>query len=51
LYFGESIPDSRDIVNLSEMVQADSSILDNLYSFSRLTNPVIALMGKITRDA
>lgn len=51
LYFGESLPNGVEIATLTEMVMDDSSILDYLYSWSRVTNPVISLMGKITRDA
>jgi hypothetical protein len=50
-YFGEILPDGRDVYTLAEMAYADSTILDHLYSWSRVSNPVVALMGKITRDA
>ena len=50
-YFGETLPDGRDVYTLAEMAQADSTIMDHLYSWSRVSNPVVALMGKITRDA
>lgn len=48
---GDRAADGQYIANIVSMAQADSSIFDYLYSVGRASNPVIAAMGKIIRDA
>lgn len=48
---GETAPDGQIIENLVEMAAADSSIMDYLYSAGRASNPIIAAMGSIIRNA
>ena len=48
---GETAPDGQIIENLVEMAAADSSNIDYLYSIGRASNPIIAAMGSIVRNA
>jgi hypothetical protein len=48
---GDTAPDGQSISNIIRMAQVDSSIWDWLYSMGRVSNPIIAAMGSITREA
>lgn len=48
---GDKAPDGQPIVNVVNMLAADSTIFDHLYSVGRASNPIIAAMGKILRNA
>ena len=48
---GDTAPDGQAITNLVKMAQTDSSLFDYLYSVGRASNPVIAAMGFIIRNA
>lgn len=50
-YLGESTPNGMSIADIVTMADADSSIYDYLYSIGRVSNPLIATMGSIIRDA
>ena len=50
-YLGDSLPTGIAIVNIVKMAEADSSIYDHFYSVGRVSNPLIATMGTIIRDA
>ena len=51
LIIGDTAPDGITIENVVEMAAKDSSLTDFLYSIGRASNPVIAAMGSIIRDA
>lgn len=48
---GDKAPNGQSIINLVRMAAADSSIFDYLYSVGRASNPIIAAMGSIIRNA
>lgn len=48
---GPTAPDGQAIANIVKMSQTDSSIFDYLYSVGRASNPMIAAMGTIIRNA
>ena len=48
---GDSAPNGQAMINVIRMAAADSSIMDYLYSAGRVSNPVIAAMGSIIRNA
>jgi hypothetical protein len=48
---GPTDPSGQIISNLVDMAAADSSIIDYLYSIGRASNPIIAAMGSIIRNA
>ena len=48
---GDTAPNGQSIANLVKMAQKDTSIMDYLYSVGRSSNPVIAAMGSIIREA
>lgn len=50
-FLGDKLSNGMPIVNLVTMAEADSSIYDYLYSVGRVSNPLIATMGTIIRDA
>lgn len=50
-YLGESTSNGTAIADIVTMADADSSIYDHLYSVGRVSNPLIATMGSIIRDA
>lgn len=50
-YLGESTSNGMAIADIVSMADADSSIYDYLYSISRVSNPLVATMGSIIRDA
>lgn len=51
LIFGESLPNGIDVTTLLTMARQDSSFMDYFYAFGKASNPIIAAMGGITRDA
>lgn len=51
LIIGDTAPDGMTIDNIVNMAAKDSSLTDFLYSVGRASNPVIAAMGSIIRDA
>lgn len=50
-YLGDKLSNGEAIVNIVEMAEKDSTIFDYLYSIGRVSNPLIATMGNIVRDA
>lgn len=48
---GDSAPNGQAMINVIRMAAADSSIMDYLYSAGRASNPIIAAMGTIIRNA
>lgn len=50
-YLGESTINGMPIADIVKMSDDDSSIWDFLYSIGRVSNPLIATMGSIIRDA
>ncbi len=48
---GNSAPNGQAMINVIRMAAADSSIMDYLYSVGRASNPIIAAMGTIIRNA
>jgi hypothetical protein len=48
---GDSAPNGQAMINVIRMAAADSSIMDYLYSVGRASNPIIAAMGTIIRNA
>lgn len=48
---GDSIPNGPAIADLIAMSQKDSTILDNVYSVARTSNPLINAMGTVIRNA
>lgn len=48
---GNETPDGQSIINAVRMAATDSSALNYLYSIGRASNPVIAAMGSIIRNA
>ena len=48
---GQDVYNALGLTSAIDMSSADSSIFDNLYSWSRVSNPLIATMGTITRRA
>lgn len=50
-FLGDRLPNGEAIVNIIDMADADSSLMDYLYSVGRVSNPLIATMGNIIRDA
>lgn len=49
--FGDKPIDGKPIAVFVKMAREDSSIMDYLYSMARVSNPLIAAMGTIIRDA
>lgn len=50
-FLGDKLPNGEAVVNIVSMANADSSIYDILYSMGTVSNPLIAVMGNIIRDA
>lgn len=50
-YLGKSSSNGMAIADIVRMADADSSVWDYLYSNSRVSNPLVATMGGIIRDA
>lgn len=50
-YLGETDSNGMSIADIVTMAEADSSIYDYLYSIGRVSNPLVATMGSIIRDA
>lgn len=50
-YLGKSSSNGMAIADIVRMADADSSVWDYLYSNSRVSNPLVAIMGGIIRDA
>ena len=50
-YLGERLPNGEAVMNIVSMANADSTLYDFLYSVGRVSNPLIATMGNIIRDA
>lgn len=50
-YLGDSLANGTSINRLVEQFATDSSMYDYLYSVGRVSNPLIATMGQIIRDA
>lgn len=48
---GNETPDGQSIINAVRMAASDSSAMNFLYSMGRASNPVIAAMGSIIRNA
>jgi hypothetical protein len=48
---GNTMPDGQAVINAIKMGAADSTIYDFLYSMGRVSNPMIAAMGTIVRNA
>lgn len=48
---GNEAPDGQSIINVVQMAAVDSSMMDFLYSVGRASNPIIAAMGSIIREA
>lgn len=50
-YLGETTSNGMSIADIVTMADADSSVYDYLYSIGRVSNPLVATMGSIIRDA
>lgn len=50
-YLGETASNGMSIADIVTMAEADSSVYDYLYSIGRVSNPLVATMGSIIRDA
>lgn len=50
-YLGDKLENGMDIAHAVTMAEADSTIYDFLYSVGRVSNPLMATMGAIIRDA
>ena len=50
-FLGDQLSNGMVITDLLSMAVADSSIYDYLYSMGRVSNPLVATMGNIIRDA
>lgn len=50
-YLGETTSNGMSIADIVTMVDADSSVYDYLYSIGRVSNPLVATMGSVIRDA
>lgn len=50
-YLGETTSNGMSIADIVTMADADSSVYDYLYSIGRVSNPLVATMGGIIRDA
>lgn len=50
-YLGESTSNGMSVADIVSMADADSSVYDYLYSVGRVSNPLVATMGSIIRDA
>lgn len=50
-YLGDKLSNGMAVVNIVKMAEKDSTIYDYLYSIGRVSNPLIATMGNIIRDA
>ena len=48
---GDTAPDGQSIANIIRMAQTDSTMWDYLYSIGRASNPIVAAMGSIVRNA
>lgn len=48
---GNTAPNGQAMINVIRMAAADSSLSDYLYSVGRASNPIIAAMGDIIRNA
>lgn len=48
---GDKLPNGLPLVTILEMSKADSSVFDFLYSGERMSNPLIAAMGTLIRQA
>ena len=48
---GDKLENGEAIANILAAIEGDGSTFDYLYSFGKTTNPLINVMGKITRDA
>lgn len=50
-YLGETTSNGMSIADIVTMADADSSVYDYLYSVGRVSNPLVATMGSVIRDA
>lgn len=50
-YLGKTTSNGTSIADIVSMSEADSSVYDHLYSVGRVSNPLVATMGSIIRDA
>lgn len=50
-YLGSSTLNGMAIADIIQMSEADSTVYDYLYSVGRASNPLVATMGSIIRDA
>lgn len=50
-YLGETTSNGMSIADIVTMADADSSVYDYLYSIGRVSNPLVATMGSVIRDA
>lgn len=50
-YLGESTSNGMSVADIVSMADADSSWCDYFYSVGRVSNPLVATMGSIIRDA
>lgn len=50
-YLGETTSNGMSIADIVTMADADSSVYDYFYSVGRVSNPLVATMGSIIRDA
>lgn len=48
---GDRLGNGEAVANILAAIEGDGSSFDVLYSFGKTTNPLINVMGKITRDA
>lgn len=48
---GDTTPDGQAMINAVRMAASDSSIVNYLYSIGRASNPIIAAMGSVIRNA
>lgn len=50
-YLGDTAANGQSIANIVKMAEVDSSWCDYLYSVGRQSNPLLAAMGTVIRDA
>lgn len=50
-FLGDQLSNGTAIVDLVNMAEADSSIFDWLYSMGRVSDPLIAVMDRVIKDA
>lgn len=50
-YIGNTLPNGQPTANIVKMAQLDGSYFDRYYSMGRVSNPLLATLGSVIRDA